>query len=432
MNDQLKSDGSLVQVRRFADNLDSIRIPLNAEERASRPGDVPYWGANSVVDYVDHPLIEERVTLVGEDGAPFFEPLRDVAFAVEGPIWPNNHIHVLRPRKWADHRYLAYALNSVDYSKYIRGSTRDKLNQSALATILIPSWERAKQRAIADYLDHETAEIDTFVEDQQRMRALIEERWTSDLVRRIQTGMAHVSELETTGVPTWPQAPRSWRRTRLKSTVLHHQNGSWGSEPGEDAWTARCIRVADFDKKLARIHSANVTMRDYPVATVHAHGLHPGDLVIEKSGGGPTSPVGNVVLYDGRGGDMYSNFTARIQVADSADSLYAVYLHRSLYLTRVTSRSVKQSTGIQNLDMTSYLNEPVFLPDVDDQRRLAAEIETRRRDLDAVTSDIDSSVIFARERRAALISAAVTGQIDVTQKRRPVAEQLEDEVKQLS
>ena len=77
--------------------LDGSRIPLNAEQRGSMQGGIPYWGANSVVDYLNDYLFDEELVLLGEDGAPFFEPTKDVAFNVTGKIWPNNHVHVLRP-----------------------------------------------------------------------------------------------------------------------------------------------------------------------------------------------------------------------------------------------------------------------------------------------------------------------------------------------
>jgi type I restriction enzyme S subunit len=60
--------------------LDGRRIPLNSEERGSMQGEYPYWGANSIVDYVDNWLLNEELVLLGEDGAPFFDKNRPVSF----------------------------------------------------------------------------------------------------------------------------------------------------------------------------------------------------------------------------------------------------------------------------------------------------------------------------------------------------------------
>jgi type I restriction enzyme S subunit len=154
------------EVRRLSwliECLDGRRIPLNAEERGRMQGEYPYWGANSIVDYIDKWLFDEELVLLGEDGAPFFETAKPVAFRVAGKIWVNNHAHVLRPRKRIDGKFLSYALNCVDYRVFIEGSTRDKLTQGDMNAIPIQCPAVEEQRAIAAFLDRETAKIDDLV-----------------------------------------------------------------------------------------------------------------------------------------------------------------------------------------------------------------------------------------------------------------------------
>ena len=71
---------------RLSECLDGRRIPLNSEERSFRQGDYPYWGANGVLDKLDDWLFDEPLVLLGEDGAPFFEPHKTGAFFVTGKI----------------------------------------------------------------------------------------------------------------------------------------------------------------------------------------------------------------------------------------------------------------------------------------------------------------------------------------------------------
>jgi type I restriction enzyme S subunit len=126
-------------------------------------GDYPYWGANSIVDYVDRWLFDEELVLLGEDGAPFFDRTKSVAFHVSGKIWVNNHAHVLRPQRSIDGAFLANALNCVDYRAFIDGTTRDKLTQGDMNAISIQYPPTVEQRAIAAFLDRETARIDALV-----------------------------------------------------------------------------------------------------------------------------------------------------------------------------------------------------------------------------------------------------------------------------
>ena len=147
----------------LTDCLDGRRIPLNAEERGRMQGEFPYWGANSIVDHVDRWLFDEELVLLGEDGAPFFDRLKPVAFRVSGKIWVNNHAHMLRPTRRIDGSFLAFALNCVDYTLFIEGTTRDKLTQGNMMSIPIQCPQIPEQRVISAFLDHETAKIDSLV-----------------------------------------------------------------------------------------------------------------------------------------------------------------------------------------------------------------------------------------------------------------------------
>ena len=159
--------------------LDGKRVPLNAEERGRMQGNYPYWGANSIVDYVDKWLFDEELVLLGEDGAPFFDRSRPVAFRVKGKIWVNNHAHVLLPHSPVDAKFLAHALNCIDYRAFIGGSTRDKLTQSDMAAIPIQCPVVKEQRAIVAFLDRETAKIDGLVQRKERLIELLQEKRAS-------------------------------------------------------------------------------------------------------------------------------------------------------------------------------------------------------------------------------------------------------------
>ena len=139
---------------------DRRRVPLNAEERGSQQGVYPYWGANGIVDHIDKWIFDEELILLGEDGAPFFDRTKPVAFVVNGRIWVNNHTHVLRARHDVVPSFLAHTLNSVDYRFYIGGSTRDKLTQDDMNRIRVILPPLHEQKAITSALASDTAKLD--------------------------------------------------------------------------------------------------------------------------------------------------------------------------------------------------------------------------------------------------------------------------------
>jgi type I restriction enzyme S subunit len=182
------------EVRKFkhlTSNLDGKRIPISADSRER--GKIPYYGATGILDYVEGYLFDETLLLVGEDGAPFFEKNKDVAFIVKGKSWVNNHAHVLRVIKNNSPFWLCYFMNSNDYSISIKGSTRDKLNQYDLSNIPVAVPPKQEQSQIVEYLDKATSKIDQTINKIQEKITLMEE-YKKSLIHHVVTGKVDVRE----------------------------------------------------------------------------------------------------------------------------------------------------------------------------------------------------------------------------------------------
>ena len=117
--------------------VDGKRIPLSSSERGEMQGNYPYYGANGIIDKINKFLFDETIILLGEDGAPFNEKFKDVAFLVNEKCWVNNHAHILIPTQ-TDPNFLVNCLNCVEYMPYVEGSTREKLTQGKMNDIPIP------------------------------------------------------------------------------------------------------------------------------------------------------------------------------------------------------------------------------------------------------------------------------------------------------
>lgn len=129
----------LISVCDLFDILDNLREPLNSSERLEVQGDIPYYGANGCVGYVDKYIFNEPLILVAEDGGYFDEfQTRPIAYRVDGKSWVNNHAHVLRAKKEFSQDFLFYSFVHKNIIPYLSGGTRAKLNKSALEEIEIP------------------------------------------------------------------------------------------------------------------------------------------------------------------------------------------------------------------------------------------------------------------------------------------------------
>lgn len=164
-------------LRDCVDILDSKRVPVNAKERAARPGCVPYYGATGQVDTIDGALFDEDLVLLGEDGVQFFDRNRRKAYRITGKAWVNNHVHVLRPRRdVVEDRFLMHFLNSIDYRGFANGTTRLKLTQAAMQQIPLVLPPLQEQWRIVDLLEDHLSRLDAAVANLDaadgRLRAL--------------------------------------------------------------------------------------------------------------------------------------------------------------------------------------------------------------------------------------------------------------------
>lgn len=163
--------GSVVEV------LDNMRKPITKSDRQS--GKYPYYGATGVVDYVNDYLFDEKLVLVGEDGAKWGVGDK-TAFVVNGKYWVNNHAHVLRPnRTKVLDEYLVGILNATDLSPFITGVTVPKLNQEKLRSVEIPlpSME-IQQRLVEEMMKEEnviTANTQLIEEMEGKIKEVLEQ-----------------------------------------------------------------------------------------------------------------------------------------------------------------------------------------------------------------------------------------------------------------
>jgi len=199
-------------------------------------------------------------------------------------------------------------------------------------------------------------------------------------------------------------APAHWRTVRLKQTVTACTTGVWGEEARGGAEDVICVRVADFDRLRLRADVCDPTLRFVPPGYRRGRMLAAGNLLLEKSGGGEEQPVGAVVMYASNAPAVSSNFIARMPVAPGFDARYLCYLHAALYRIGVNRRSISQTTGIQNLDYKSYLEEVVRVPEYAEQRQIAALLDHKTVRLDDLARVKQRLIEVLRERREAVIT----------------------------
>ncbi|WP_334084412.1 restriction endonuclease subunit S [Helicobacter typhlonius] len=175
--------------------LDNMRKPINADERGQRlkkaENRYPYYGATGQVGYIDDYLCDFEAILLGEDGAPFLEFMKNKAYIVSGKYWVNNHAHILKTKEnIANNKFICHFLNILDYTPYVSGTTRLKLNQSSMKQIKIPLPPLETQNQIVQILESKFAHLEKLaqfvnesLENLQRLKSsLLNQAFKGELI----------------------------------------------------------------------------------------------------------------------------------------------------------------------------------------------------------------------------------------------------------
>lgn len=309
---------------------------------------------------------------------------------------------LLRRSNEVEPGFLRYALTAQTARHAIEGamigSTFRRVNVSAIRALPVPIPTIEQQRTIADYLDHETAQIDTLIAEQWRLIELLRERRASFIDSVITTGLQPEVETKDSGV--------SW---------IGHVPAHWTVRP---LWSM-FRRVKDIDHPEEQMLSV---FRDYGVVAKNSRDninqtaenrsiyqlVHPGWLVANRM----KAWQGSVGISSLRG--IVSGHYICFEPRHPEDHDYLNWLFRSArYATgyALISRGVR--IGQAEIDNDGYRVLPVVVPPIDEQRAISAHLGEQTTKIDALIAETERFIDLARERRSALITAAVTGQIDV-------------------
>lgn len=179
---------------------DNRRVPLDSEYRATIKGDFPYCGATGIIDYINDYIFDGEYLLIAEDGGNF-DRFEETAYIMRGKFWVNNHVHILKGKNGIlDNSFLMYFVNFQDVSRYISGSTREKLNQRLLKSVVIPLPPLPEQQKIAEILetvDNAIENTDAIIEKYKRIKqGLMQDLLTRGIVMNYELGiMNYGSEL---------------------------------------------------------------------------------------------------------------------------------------------------------------------------------------------------------------------------------------------
>ena len=415
---EIPKEWSITKLKYISCCEDGKRVPLSSDERGKMQGDIPYWGANSIIDYVNDYLIDYEVVLLGEDGAPFFDKTKPVAFYSNGKIWPNNHIHILKSQKDMDSRFLVNSLNIVDYKNYIKGSTRDKLTQADMKEIIIQIPKlKNEQIKISKFLDEKTAQFDSIISKKEALIEKLEEAKKS-LISEVVTGKVKVvkssdgyelverkkEEMKDSGVGWLGDIPKKWNVKKIKY-ISKIYRGKFNHRPRNDPefydGEYPFIQTGDVANSNMYItkYTQTLNKKGYSVSKEFPKGT----LIMTIA-----ANIGDIAILDFNAcfPDSIVGFTPN----NNIDIKFMYYIY-SIMKEEFMSTAIINTQ--MNLNVERIENLFIVVPNIEKQKIIVDYIESKLGNIMNTINKVRQQIQKLKEAKQSLISEAVTGKIEI-------------------
>lgn len=364
-------DWRLVALGDFAEILNSKRIPLSSEVRATMSGKYPYCGANGVVDYINDYKFDGEFVLMAEDGGNFFDyKTRPIAYLMQGKFWVNNHAHVLTAKNGLI-KFLLYSLQHKDITKYIIGSTRTKLNRSVLETIQIAEPPFEEQKKIAEILSTVDEKIEVIEEKisktQELKKGLMQQLFTKGL-RHFNFKMTEVGEI-----------PVEWEVKCIGDFVNDFRGGAslkpsdFVNQGGFPVIPKKSITAGGLLKideknptfcsiKFAENNKANIVDNTYLVTCLR-------DLV-------PSGPnIGYIVCFEKKESFILAQGVYGFKLNGNIDEQFLIQYSNTIQFRREMQKIMVGSTQV-HIRNQDYLNVKVPIPSFNEQKEISLILKT--------------------------------------------------------
>ena len=326
---------------------------------------------------------------------------------------------VVRPKgSLFDARFCKYAVREKHFLWEVEsrstGVSYPAINASDLADIRINLPDIETQRLIADYLDRETARIDALVAEKEKMLALLEEKRAALISRAVARGLDENAPLKPSGLDWLGDIPAHWELWRLKHLAEVRGGLTLGKKYSRnDLIEMPYLRVANVQDgylKLDDVQTVEVSPEE-----ARCYLLQRDDVLMNE--GGDIDKLGRGCVWrDEIKSCLHQNHVFSVRPR-RADAEWLALWTSTLHAKRYFEQRAKRSTNLASISSTNIKELPVPMPPMDEQLNIKRYVESTVKKIVAIYSEMQQSIELLKERRAALITAAVTGQVPLGEMR---------------
>jgi type I restriction enzyme, S subunit len=309
--------------------------------------------------------------------------------------------------------YLLCCLRAMkqEFRRLMMGSTHQTIYMPDIQAFRVPVPPIAEQSAICAFLDRETDKIDALVAEQERLMALLKEKRQAVISHAVTKGMDPTAPMKHSGVEWLGEVPTHWDVV----PVAYRYEVQLGRMLNEERSSGENLRpyLRVFDVQWGKINVEDLPAMDFPEDARARYRLRDGDLLVNEGG----SYVGRSAIWRAELEECYyqkalHRLRAHSKIKDTAEFFFYIMEFATQYGVFVASGN---QTTIDHLTAEQLRRYQFAFPPLPEQIQIIEFIQRQCSKLDILSADAESTIALLKERRAALISAAVTGKIDVRQ-----------------
>lgn len=368
--------------------------------------------ANGYTEFYNGDVVVAKITPCFENGKGALvlglEPARGFG---------TTELHVLSPSDAVHPKFLYYITTSSWFRGLGEAHMTGAAGQKRVPTEFVndyPVWlpQTSQQETVVTYLDHEVGLIDTLIAEKESMLSLLDEKRQALVSHAVTQGLDPKAKMKPTGIEWLEMIPKHWETERLKFHVLKMEQG----------WSPQCENIqAEPDEwgvlKVGAVNSWDFNPNENKrlpdsLEPVIEYQIKPRDVLMSRAN--TTQLLGSVTFVN--------EVEAKLMLCDKLYRLdiderrlnreYAVAFLRSrpgrvLFEMEATGAS----NSMQNIGQDTVKNTWVPVPPIDEQAEIVAHLKSERSASNQMSDALNESITLLKERRSALITAAVTGQI---------------------
>jgi type I restriction enzyme S subunit len=321
--------------------------------------------------------------------------------------------HVMRPVEGIESRYAQYQMLNHEFIAIVDGSTfgskMPRASWEFVGGMKITTPPPVEQSAISSFLDHETAKIDALVAEQERLIELLKEKRQAVISHAVTKGLNPQAPLKSSGIDWLCDVPEHWKITKLKYVVTF-KGGGTPSKENLSFWNGVIPWVSPKDMKSDDINETEDTISQTAIDESSTSLIsEPAVLMVVRSGIlQRTIPVGINRVPVTLNQDMKA-------LIPNQKSLSPDYLRAWIWglEPELLQLWMKQGATVESLEHEYVRETPLAIPPISEQESIIKFVHEEKNKFDALIDKSVASIALLKERRSALISAAVTGKIDV-------------------